>query len=202
MSPGGAACSRRNADDTCVLADPAFTPGERPRRVQADDDNLVVLEDRLEIGGDEALVPGERREEPARHVPQRHVVIAGNHQVWRGEVVEEGARLAELGPGGALRQVAREHHQVRLRVGDGRGERPEDGGIDAAGVKVRKMDNRAQCDRSAEGQPAAGFLPAIDSATDAKSESPQPASMARSNASSAAAAVRSSTPCRRASSAA
>ena len=189
----------RNSAFSLLPSDPSFTPCERPRRVQPDDDDLSVLEDWLEIGSDELLVAVERREEAARHIPKRHVVIAGNHQVRCRQGIEEGARLAELRPCRALRQVARENHQMRLHLGDGRSEGGEDGGIDAPCVKVRKMDDRAQCDRSADGQPAAGFLPAIDSATDAKSASPQPASMARSKASSAAAAVRSSTPCRRAS---
>src|SRR5450830_1882034 len=46
------------------------------RAVQADDDDLFILEHGLEIPSDIAAIPGERTHEPGRDVEERNIVIA------------------------------------------------------------------------------------------------------------------------------
>ena len=96
-------------------ADPAALQGERLRRVDAGDQELVVTEDRLELAVEVPPPGAERREQPLPDPVERHVVVA-RHGDDRGDprqLVHESPRLAELPRLGAQRQIAREDHQIR-----------------------------------------------------------------------------------------
>jgi hypothetical protein len=58
------------------------------------------------------------------------------------ERIEKRARGAELRDGGALRQIAGQHDQVRVRLAHRRDQRVEQRRIDAAGVEIGEVDER------------------------------------------------------------
>ena len=113
VSDAGSACSCRRSDAICSSLMRPPLKVERARGVDAEHRDLVVDERGLEVGVDVALVVAERAEEALPDVVERHVVVAGHHQLRHRQPVEEGARLLELRGAGALREVARDGDELR-----------------------------------------------------------------------------------------
>jgi hypothetical protein len=101
-----------------VVEAPAF---EDPRagRIQADDGDLLVSVERLKIGRDIALVFVEPPHEACHGIVERHIVIPRDHDLWPRQRLQESASRQKFPRAGALGQVARHHHHIRLIVGDG-----------------------------------------------------------------------------------
>src|SRR5436305_3639609 len=74
-----------------TLVNASVLARQRARRVHARDDHLVVLVKRFEIVRDEAPEFFERSVESRKHVPERHVVVAGHDDLRMRQPVEEGA---------------------------------------------------------------------------------------------------------------
>ena len=117
-------------------ADAPVLARERPRRVQARDDHLPVLVKGFEVVRDVAPEFFERRAEAREHVPERHVVVAGDDDLRVRQGVEKGARLLKLAGARALRQVAGDDHQRRPRVPHRLRQRPDHAVVNAPEVQV------------------------------------------------------------------
>ena len=87
--------------------------------IEADDHQVAVGPDRLEVGGNDAPVAAERVEGSCDHVEQRHVVVTRHDEARRRQPVDEGASLAELRPAGALSEIAGDRDNVRRQRPDG-----------------------------------------------------------------------------------
>ena len=120
--------------------DAAVLEGERTRGVDAGDGDLVIGVKRLQVRADELAVLGQRREEALEHVVERHVVVAGNHDLRLRQPVQELARRPEFVRLGALGQVAGNHHHIRRQAVDQRNDGGGDGFIDAAEVDIRQVN--------------------------------------------------------------
>ena len=109
------------------------------RRLHADDGELGVGPDRLELRRDELAVAVVGPHEPLDRVPLRQVVVAGHGEDRRRQPVEERARGAELLGARRLGEVARDDDQVRPR-GLERTHQPFDGRrVDAPEMQVRQV---------------------------------------------------------------
>jgi len=104
--------------------------------VDADDGDLVIDESRLQVVTDAAPVVAERLQRALQHSVKRHIVIAGNDHLRRGQAKQKGPRLAELFGPCALGQVARHHDAIGpLRVHGGN-QGINDCRVGAAEVKI------------------------------------------------------------------
>ena len=83
------------------------------RGVDPDDQQVRRRVNRLEVGAEHLGEARVRAGQARPEIEQGDVVVAGHRQDRRPQSVDEGLRRAELGGSRALRDVAREHHQVR-----------------------------------------------------------------------------------------
>src|SRR3546814_1462462 len=88
------------------MVDPPILDRQRPRRVEAQYRDRVILEKRAEVIADITLVPAQRRSEAARKIIERNVVIARNDQQFHAR------RPQPVEPGGGLRS---EEHTSELQ---------------------------------------------------------------------------------------
>src|SRR5688500_4050651 len=65
-----------------MRVDAPLSPRQRARGIDAKRDHLLVFMLGLELGIDIPAVSDQRRNEPCRDVPERHVMIAGNKKFW------------------------------------------------------------------------------------------------------------------------
>ena len=161
----GTGASRRTIAATCVrLIRPSPHAHERAVFI-ADDDHLVVFDDRFQLGRDVPLVAAKGRNEPGRDVPQRHVVIARDDQERPIERVQEPARLEELAVPCPLREIARHRHEIGRGVANRGSERCHDSRVEAPHVDIGQMDDRAHLQGSVRlraqglGVPRSGAAP-------------------------------------------
>ena len=104
-----------------LLADMPVLEGQRSRGVDPQHGRIGQIEHRAQIVVDVALVTVQRRQEAAKHVVQRNVVIARNAEHFVALVAqpgEEGAGLLELLGPGALGEVAGNDDEVGLFLVD------------------------------------------------------------------------------------
>ena len=88
--------------------------------IQAYQYDIADFEDRVEIGRDDFAVELVWLEEALENPPQRHVVVAGNHQHRKvRHAVEELPGFLELVTLGSLGQVAAHHDGVGIKRWDG-----------------------------------------------------------------------------------
>ena len=87
------------------------------RRVDADNEELFVPVDRLEIVGEVSTVGPEGTAEALPDPVERDVVISWNDERGCFEARDETSRLTKLLGLGSLRQVPRHDHQVGLALG-------------------------------------------------------------------------------------
>ena len=85
-----------------LLVDAATLEGQRARRVDADNGDLVIDERGREVAPEVALELAERAQEALPDAVERHVVVAGHDDHRRVDAGEEFARQAELGGARAL----------------------------------------------------------------------------------------------------
>src|SRR5438309_11565516 len=99
------------------MRDPAVSEGCRACSVEAQQCNFVIGKKRLQFCADIAAVSGEPSQKALDDVVERHVVVAGYGNHRPGQFLEKGAGGGELPVAGALRQVAGDDSEVRLRPG-------------------------------------------------------------------------------------
>jgi hypothetical protein len=126
------------------LVDTPSLESQRPRRVDADDGDLFVAVPGLEVLRDVTAVVRERAEEPRGDVVERDVVVSGDDELRLRKLRQVVARLPELPRPGALRQVARHHHEVRLQALRRRPQRLERRGVDPTEVEVGNVEDPSQ----------------------------------------------------------
>ena len=101
------------------------------------------LDERAQALVDEAAVARQRRQEAAKHVVQRNVVVAGHaeHLVAAlAQPFEEFAGFAKLLGARALGEVAADHDQVGLELVDFAFDRLDQPLVVRAEMKVGEMD--------------------------------------------------------------
>lgn len=86
--------------------DSAIFPGGGPSGVDAQDDELLVIESRRKIGRDVSLVSRQRGKESRGGVVKRNVVVAGNGELRERDLIEISAGGDELVSPGALGEIA------------------------------------------------------------------------------------------------
>src|SRR5690348_201149 len=126
-----------------LLVDPSVLESQRARGVDAKYCEAGKLDEWTQIFVDESAVPRERGEEPAEHIVERHVVIAGNAKHLVTGILkpfEEAARLLELLCPGALREVAADDDEIGFQLIDASPDSLHQALIMRAEVQVRKMD--------------------------------------------------------------
>ena len=83
-------------------------------------------------------------------------MVAGDGQQWGRQRLEEIGRRLEFRDAGTLRDIARNHHQVRRRHDHRAQQSRQDRRVDTAEMQVRKMDDRARQIPPRRRQSAAG----------------------------------------------
>ena len=111
-------------------------PRYPPRRLDADNADLLVAPDRLEIGRDVLSVAGVGVPEPFEQVERGQVVVPGYGDDRHLQAIEESARRRELPIARPLREVARHDDQVRARGRQGVRQALDDHGIDPAEMQI------------------------------------------------------------------
>jgi hypothetical protein len=109
---------------------------DRARAVEASHDHFFIDKDRFEIALDMPAVRRERAQESRREVVERHVVVAGDDELLKWQLLKKSPRLLELPPPGALRQVARDRDEMRRNRADGSNQRRHELRIDAPEMQV------------------------------------------------------------------
>ena len=105
--------SRSAAAITCVMFSRPRRGRQAARAVEPDNRHFTVDVGGLEVGADVAPIAAEGVEQARGKIEQRHVMIAWHHQAWVRNADQEGAGVLELRPPRALRQVARDRHEIR-----------------------------------------------------------------------------------------
>ena len=123
--------------------DAPILPGQRARRVHAGDRDFVIGKERLEIVADVAPVAVEAAEEAEEEIAQRDVVIARHDDLRERNPFEKLPRRDVFDRARALREVAGDRDDVRLRFTDERDQRIENRRMNAAEMQIRKVDERA-----------------------------------------------------------
>jgi hypothetical protein len=77
------------------------------------DSKLIINEGRLKVIGDKSAVLAQTLGETPPEIVERQVMIAGDDDLRPGKRIQEITRLLELGVGGMLNQVARDHQGIR-----------------------------------------------------------------------------------------
>jgi len=101
-----------------VPVDPPVLESQRPRSVDPKHRHAGQFDEGAKALVDESAVPRQRRQEAAKHVVKRHVMVAGDakHLVpVVAQALEEMAGFAELLGSGPLGEVATDHDEARLQ---------------------------------------------------------------------------------------
>ena len=134
--------AKRIADEgDLVLVDPAVLERQRARSVDPEHGKSRQLDERAQVVVDEAAIAGERRQETAKHVVERNIVVAGNSEHFVTGMLkplEELAGLAELLGPGALGEVAADDDEVGFSAST-RSRRPHQPFVMRAEMQVGKM---------------------------------------------------------------
>ena len=93
---GGSRANRAAICFDLVGVDAAALERQRARRIDAGDGDFVVLVERCKVARHVTPETRQRCGEASHHIVERHVVVAGNHDLRRRQPVEECTRLDEL----------------------------------------------------------------------------------------------------------
>ena len=123
-------------DIDLLVADAAILERQRAGRVDAQHGDFLVHVFGRQIVRHVAPVFHQWRQKAGKDVIQGHVMVARHHHLRPRQAVEKSPRLLELHAAGALRQVARDHHHVRLQAFDQRAQGRQQGRIDPAKMQI------------------------------------------------------------------
>ena len=115
-----------------LAIDAAIFPDPRPRGIDPERGDFLVAEAGMQFGRDVAPIIGE----PAVY---RHVMISRHHDLRAPKLIQKLPRLLKLRRSRALRQVSRNHHQVRFDVRHCLQQRRAQSLIETAKMYVREM---------------------------------------------------------------
>src|SRR5438477_7229945 len=125
-----------------ILVDPAVLEGQRTRRVDPEHGNAGKLDERAEGLVDEAAIARQRREEAAKDIVERHIVVAGDPEDFvpaLAQAFEEFARFAELLGPCTLREIAADDDEVGFQPVDLPVDRLDEPLVMSAEVQIGKM---------------------------------------------------------------
>src|SRR5260370_5189335 len=90
--------------------------GCRAGGVEAQERDLVIGEEGLQLRADVTAIAGEPSDKALDDIVERNIVVAGDDDDGPGQSLEKGAGGGALPTPGALRQVAGDDNDVRLRL--------------------------------------------------------------------------------------
>jgi len=109
--------AKRGLDGFDLLKrNPPIFPGGGSRGIDAQHNELLMLKPRSQVVGDIALIPRKRRDKPRYEIVKGDVMIAGNNELGKGNLVEVSASRFKLAAPGALSKVAAVDDQCRLNL--------------------------------------------------------------------------------------
>src|SRR6185295_8612248 len=117
--------------------------GERPRSIDPQHGNFIVVIKRSQVAGDVVSVFGQRLRKPREYVVQRDIVIPWHDDLRLRQTIEKSTRFRKLMRTGTLRQISRDCHQVRIDLCDRIDQGIDDVSVDASKMYIRKMDYRS-----------------------------------------------------------
>ena len=94
---------------------PATLPRQWIDRVDADDAPVIVNNLRLKVMGEPFAIPPPRREKPLEQIVEWRVVVSRNDKDGRVQPVDHLAGAAELPVPRALREIAGNCDQIRIK---------------------------------------------------------------------------------------
>jgi hypothetical protein len=122
------------------VIDAAAFDDQPPGRIDAGNRDFGIEVEGLQVIGNELLKDVEPLSKPGVNVVQRNVMIPRHDDLRGWKRPQERADSFELARPGALGEVARDGHYVRLDLTNGIDELPDDSVIRSAEVEIGKMD--------------------------------------------------------------